>query len=82
MKRLVHVGRGMRMVTDRPRGVSDEKQRVQLKRAHISAVKRDCKCENKTPEACEPGGLSEDKNCYVYWRKPACKCHHDFCETE
>jgi hypothetical protein len=48
---------------------------------HITAVKRDCKCEKKTPEACEPGGLSEDKACYVYCRKPACKCHHDMCET-
>ena len=50
--------------------------------AHITAVKQDCKCEKKTPEACEPGGLSEDKACYVYCRKPACKCAHPICHTE
>jgi hypothetical protein len=49
---------------------------------HIKAVKHDCKCEKKTPEACQPGGNSEDRACYVYCRKPACKCHHAMCETE
>jgi hypothetical protein len=49
---------------------------------HIVAVKRDCKCEKKTPEACQPEGNSEDRSCYVYCRKPACKCHHAMCETE
>jgi hypothetical protein len=50
--------------------------------AHIKAVKTDCKCEKKTPEACKPEGNSEDAKCYVYCRKPACKCRHAMCETE
>jgi hypothetical protein len=50
--------------------------------AHIKAVKTDCPCEKKTPEQCQPEGRMEDNRCYVYCRKPACKCHHEACETE
>lgn len=47
----------------------------------IKAVKQDCKCEKKTAEACNPAGRMEDSKCYVYCRKPACKCFHKECET-
>lgn len=49
---------------------------------HIKAVKQNCPCEKKTPEACDPDGRMEDSRCFVYCRKPACKCHHQACETE
>ncbi len=48
---------------------------------HVKAVKHDCKCEKKTPEACAPDSAMEDSRCYVYCRKPACKCKHEACET-
>ena len=48
---------------------------------HIPAVKQDCPCEKKTPESCKAGGMSEDSKCYVYCRKPACRCHHAVCGT-
>jgi hypothetical protein len=50
--------------------------------ARIPAVKQDCKCEKKTPAACNPEGSMEDRSCYVYCRKPACRCHHPECHTE
>jgi hypothetical protein len=49
---------------------------------HITAVHRDCKCEKKTAAACDPSSAMEDSRCYVYCRKPACKCAHEACETE
>ena len=49
---------------------------------HVKAVKHDCKCEKKTAAACDPAGSMEDSRCYVYCRKPACKCVHEACETE
>jgi hypothetical protein len=48
----------------------------------IKAVRQDCKCEKKTKEACDPAGRMEDNSCFVYCRKPACKCFHKACETE
>lgn len=51
--------------------------------AHIKAVKQDCPCVKKTKEACDPkSGMGEQANCFVYCRRPACKCHHAACETE
>ncbi len=51
--------------------------------AHIKAVKTDCPCEKKTKEACDPNAsMGEQTNCYVYCRRPACKCRHAACETE
>jgi hypothetical protein len=49
--------------------------------AHIKAVKQDCKCQKTKPEHCRPEGNSEDQNCAVYCRKPACKCSHPICGT-
>lgn len=48
---------------------------------HIPAVKQDCVCEKKTAEACDPASPMEDSRCYVWCRKPACKCHHAACGT-
>ena len=48
----------------------------------IVAVKRDCPCQKTTPEQCNPQSAMEDSRCVVFCRKPACKCHHDACETE
>jgi hypothetical protein len=51
--------------------------------AHIKAVRQDCPCEKKTKEACDPdSAMGEQSNCFVYCRKPACKCFHQACETE
>lgn len=46
---------------------------------HREAVKHDCKCKKTS---CDPNANMEDKSCYVYCRKPACKCFHKECETE
>lgn len=48
---------------------------------HVKAVKHDCKCEKTTAAACDPDSAMEDSSCYVYCRKPACKCVHEACET-
>jgi hypothetical protein len=45
--------------------------------AHIKAVKQDCKCVKTN---CDPAANMEDPKCYVYCRKPACKCEHG-CHT-
>jgi hypothetical protein len=42
------------------------------------AVKHDCQC---VKTSCDPARGMEDSKCYVYCRKPACKCDHG-CETE
>lgn len=44
---------------------------------HIKAVKMDCAC--KRPQ-CDETAM-EDRNCAVYCRRPACRCHHANCET-
>lgn len=45
---------------------------------HIKAVKHDCKCHQAS---CDPKSQMEDPHCYVYCRKPACRCDHG-CMTE
>jgi hypothetical protein len=45
---------------------------------HRKAVKHDCPCVKTT---CDPDANMEDAKCYVYCRKPACKCSHG-CESE
>lgn len=43
---------------------------------HRKAVKQDCPCH----QSCDPKAQMEDAKCYVYCRKPACRCDHG-CET-
>ena len=45
---------------------------------HRKAVKHDCAC---VKTSCDPARAMEDSKCYVYCRKPACRCDHG-CETE
>jgi hypothetical protein len=46
--------------------------------SHRNAVKKDCACVKKS---CDPNStVMEDPKCYVYCRKPACRCDHG-CET-